>query len=267
MAEDLGEEAVDLLREFGLTEYQARAFVGLTRLGSGTAKEVSEVSGIPQARVYDCMEALADRGLVDVQNTQPRRFRAADVDQAVTLLRRRYEDHVEGLEARLSRLGSPEVPEDGPGVWSIEGRDGVADRVSRLVENADAAVWLAVAEESLLTPGVVAALAGATDREVSVLFGSPDDGLRDRVDGEVPAASVVETWTWWDSLPVDAGSVSAALLVDDAATLAAVVEDPTGAGERDHRAVWADDADAALVSVLRPLLAAAISGRRWPPGD
>ncbi|PSQ16356.1 TrmB family transcriptional regulator [Halobacteriales archaeon QS_8_69_26] len=267
MVDDPREEAVDLLREFGLTEYQAWAFVGLAGLGSGTAKEVSEAAGIPQARVYDCMEALSERGLVDVRNTQPRRFRAVSVDRAVDLLRRRYEEHAADLETRLSRLGTPDVPQDGPGVWSIGGRDGVAERLAGLVGDADAEVRLAVADGSVLTGDVVAALSGATDRGVAVLFGSPDERLRARVDGEVPDASVVETWTWWDSLPIDAGSVSAALQVDDAATLAAVVEDPPGADERDHRAVWADDVTAPLVSVLRPLLAAAISGRRWPPED
>lgn len=260
MTEAAEEEAVELLQEFGLTEYRARAFVGLTRLGTGTAKEVSEVADIPQARVYDCMEALAERGLVDVRNSKPRQFRAVGVAEAVELLQRQYADRVERLEARLSRLEPSEVPDDGPSEWSIDGRDGVVERIERLVAGAESEVTLAVAEEALLTDEVVAALADADRRGAAVLFGSPSDLLREAVVEAVPDAEVVETWTWWETLPVDAGGVSAALLVDDGATLAAVAEDASGGGERAHHAVWADDPDAPLVGVLRPVLGAAISG-------
>lgn len=254
-----GEEAVELLQEFGLTEYRARAFVALTRLGEGTAKEVSEVADIPQARVYDCMEALAERGLVDVRNGKPRRFRAAGVAEAVDMLRRRYTDRIDRLESQLSRLEAPEVPDEGPRVWSI-GDDGrVADRLARLIGTAESEVWLAIPGESLLAEDVLSALSEATDRGVSVVVGSPAEPVRELVAGAVPEASVVETWAWWESLPVGGGEVSAALLVDGRATLAAVAV-PSGTGGRTHRAVWADDPDAALVSVLRPILAGAIAG-------
>ncbi|MFC7173527.1 TrmB family transcriptional regulator [Haloplanus litoreus] len=74
--DSLVEEAVRTLRTFELTEYEAKCFVALTRLREGTAKEVSEVADVPRARIYDSMDALQDRGLVSVQESKPRRFRA-----------------------------------------------------------------------------------------------------------------------------------------------------------------------------------------------
>lgn len=61
----LGEdERVDLLQAVGLTEAQARAYAALMRLERGTAREVSERSGIPRSRVYDVLRTLGRRGLL-----------------------------------------------------------------------------------------------------------------------------------------------------------------------------------------------------------
>ena len=40
-------EAIELLQELGLKEYEARCFVALTRLPFGTAKEISDVASAP----------------------------------------------------------------------------------------------------------------------------------------------------------------------------------------------------------------------------
>ncbi|PSQ46397.1 hypothetical protein BRD15_09160 [Halobacteriales archaeon SW_6_65_15] len=63
---DEAEAAIDALEQLGLTEYEARCFVALTRLPHGTAKEVGQVADIPRSRVYETMDRLQDRGLVDV---------------------------------------------------------------------------------------------------------------------------------------------------------------------------------------------------------
>lgn len=263
-ADDAQHAAVDVLQEFGLTEYRAKAFVALTRLGEGTAKEVSEVADIPQARVYDCMDALHERGLVDVQRSKPRLFRAVSVQEALEKLERRYDERLTRLQSNLSRLEAPDTGDEEPGVWAAEGQEAIADRIRKLVDSADSEVWIALPEPSLVTEDLLGALAAATDRGADVLAGSPDGDVRDTVQDHVPAATVVETWTWWEELPITGGEVSGAVLIDGRATLAAVAE---GVGDHSHRAVWAADSDSALVSVLEPILADAIRGRRWPPSD
>ena len=260
-----GEEAVELLQEFGLTEYRARAFVALTRLGTGTAKEISEVADIPQARVYDCMEALAERSLVDVRNSKPRQFRAASVSEAVDLLQRQYADRVDRLEARLDRLEAPEVPDEGPSEWSIDGREGVVERMEHLVAGAESDVWLAVSDESLLTDELLSALAEADDRGASVLFGSPSELLGEAVAEAVPGARVVETWTWWEGFPVRPGALTSVLLVDDRALFVSSSTDAHPGADR-HRAVWTDSEGTPLVPMMRPLLTRAVTGDDPVPG-
>lgn len=66
--------AIEQLEQFGLSAYAARTFVALVTLGTGTAKDVSQVSDVPRTRVYDAIDELHDRGLVDVQQSSPQEF-------------------------------------------------------------------------------------------------------------------------------------------------------------------------------------------------
>jgi hypothetical protein len=205
------------------------------------------------------MEALHERGLVDVRRSKPRLFRAVGVEEALEKLQRRYDDRLTRLESNLSRLETPDTGNEDPGVWTAEGTGAITDRMRRIVGEADSEVWIALPEATLATGELLSALSAAADRGVTVTVGSPDDAVREAVAEEVPGAAVVETWTWWEELPIAPGEVSAVLLADGDATLAAVAE---GVATPDHRAVWATDGDSALVGVLRPILAQAIQGRR-----
>jgi predicted transcriptional regulator len=263
-AADLVGEAVDTLQPFGFTEYEAKCFVALARIESGTAKEVSEVSEVPRARVYDCMETLAEHGLVDVQNASPRRFRAADTDEAIRVLDRRCSRRIERLEEQLTRLEPPsESGEDG-GVWVTEGDDEVAERAEALIESAVDELLLAVAVDGLLTDGVRAALREAADRGVSITAGSPSEEIRAELRGLLPGATIIETWTWWESHPINPGAISAIVMTDGRSLLVSTDIETTLPGVRKHRALWTDSASAPLVGMMRPLLENAITSGPGP---
>ncbi|MFB6218261.1 MAG: TrmB family transcriptional regulator [Halobacteriaceae archaeon] len=254
------EEAVGLLEEFGFTEYEAKCFVALLRIDRGTAKEVSDVADVPRARVYDSMESLQDRGLVEVQASSPRRFRAADPEEAVGALERRYTERLDRLETLFADLGPPEAREEEGDVWVMEGDEAVGDRMVGLLEEATDEVLFAAADEDLLTEDLLSALSAAADRGVAVTAGSPGEPVRERIADAVPDATVVETWTWWEEYPIRAGAVSSVLMVDGDALLTSTDAPTTLPGVRTHRAVWTDSEAAPLVGVMRPLLAEAIVG-------
>ncbi|MFW6017257.1 MAG: TrmB family transcriptional regulator [Halapricum sp.] len=252
------DESVELLRRFEFTEYEAKSFVALSRIAAGTAKEIAEVADIPQARVYDCMETLRDRGLVDVQQSTPRRFRASGPEEAVTTLERQYTRHLDRLRELFTRLESPARDEESVDVWLMEGSTEVSERVRELVSGADDEVLLALAVEELLTAELLEALDAAAERGVSVVVGSPGEPIRDRVAGTAATARVVETWTWWEEYPIRPGAVSAVLMVDGESMLVSADAASSLPGVSNHRAVWTDSERAPLVKMLRPLLARAV---------
>lgn len=104
--------AIDALDKAGLTEYEAKCFVALTRIDEGTAKEISQLSGVPQSRVYDTVEQLHEMGLVDIQQSEPRLYRAISKTEALDKLHREYKANLEAADSALDEVKSAETQED-----------------------------------------------------------------------------------------------------------------------------------------------------------
>jgi sugar-specific transcriptional regulator TrmB len=259
---DLVEETTSVLESLGFTEYEARCFVALTRLGQGTAREVAEVAGVPRPRVYDSVEQLQERGLADVQDAQPRRFRAADPHDAVETVRREYGRRLDRLDGLLPRLRSPRSREESAGMWVVEGNEAVSDRLAALAADATEELLVVVAVPDLLTDEFVDELGAAADRGVSITLASPGGEIRDSVRAIAPDADVVETWTWWEEYPIRAGEISAILMADGQELLVSSELESDLPGVETHSAVWTDDERAPLVGVMRPLLSNAIAAGR-----
>ena len=259
---DFVAETTSVLESLGLTEYEARCFVALTRIGQGTAREIAEVADVPRPRVYDSVEALQGRGLADVQDAQPRRFRAPDPHDAVETIRREYGRRLDRLDGLLPRLQSPPAREDRAGVWVVEGDEAVSDRLAGLAGDATDELLVVIAVEDLLTEEVTAGLAAAADRGVSVTLGSPGGEIREAVATAAPDASVVETWTWWEDYPIRPGEISSILMADARELLVSSEVETDLPGVAKHSAVWTDDERAPLVGMMRPLLSSAITAGR-----
>jgi len=109
-------DAVSSLERLGLTTYEAKVFIALQKLGSGTAREVSRVADVPRSQVYSVTESLEDRGLVEVQQSSPMQYRPVSIEEARRTLRERFETesdrafgYVEGV--RNERGGEGEEQE------------------------------------------------------------------------------------------------------------------------------------------------------------
>ena len=118
------DQAIDLLQQLGLKEYEAKSFVALARRQRGTAKDISETSEVPRTRVYDAIRVLESKGLVETQHSNPQVFRAVSIDEAVNILQSVYAERTESLRNALSGL----EPTDGGDsteatheVWSLSG--------------------------------------------------------------------------------------------------------------------------------------------------
>ncbi|WP_415381189.1 TrmB family transcriptional regulator [Halosimplex sp. TS25] len=256
--DDIVAETTSLLETFGLTTYEAKCFVALTRIGHGTARELAEVADVPRPRVYDSVESLQERGLADVQDSTPRQFRAPDPRDAVETVRREYGERLDRLEGLLPRLRSPESRDERAGVWVVEGNDAVSDRLAGLADDATNELLVVVAVESLLTDELRASLSAAADRGVAITVGSPSRAIRETVAEVAPEATVVETWTWWEDHPIRPGEISSILMADGSQLLVSSDLETDLPGVDRHSAVWTDDERAPLIGLMQPLLANAI---------
>jgi sugar-specific transcriptional regulator TrmB len=192
------EEAVEVLQQLGLKEYEARCFVGLSRLQTGTAKKLRELTEVPRTRIYDAIRVLEAQGLVEVQHSSPQHYRTVSLDEAIETLHDQYEARVNRLENALETIEIVDVDDDTPvqQVWAMTGRDAIENRTNELVGEATDEVVLVLGDESLLTDDLVEVL-NEVGNGVELLVGAVTKSLQDEIQTAVSDATTYVSGHEW----------------------------------------------------------------------
>ena len=91
------------LQKVGLTEYEAKAYLGLLSDHLNTATKLSEKSGVPRTRIYSVLESLAQKGWIRIYSGIPLLFKAVDPHDVFERITKDYEEFMESVEATLNR--------------------------------------------------------------------------------------------------------------------------------------------------------------------
>jgi len=95
------EQAESLLKELGLSAYEAKACMVLVKFGKVDANKISSVGSIPLPRVYDTMSNLANRGLVSISKTRPQTFGIINFKRFFEILK---SDEKKKIEEKLKSI-------------------------------------------------------------------------------------------------------------------------------------------------------------------
>lgn len=130
----MSESIAELLKTHGFSEYEAKAYTAVVGLGRGTAREICEISGVPQGRIYTVLHSLADRGFVEVEAGSPAFYLAEDPAELFTALKEEYCESVDVLVEKLKRLHVEAHPPSP--IWSIRNERGIRRRLKMLIQDA-----------------------------------------------------------------------------------------------------------------------------------
>lgn len=258
------EQAVSLLQQLGLKEYEAKCFVGLSRLSTGTAKELSEITDVPRTRVYDAIRVLESQGLVEVQHSSPQQFRAVSIQEATETLRDQYESRVDRLSQALDQT---DIIEDDrtngvQEVWAMSGPTAIANRAQRLIEAAAEEVVLVLGDKQLLTEDLYQTLNDLAD-DVDLLVGAVTKPLEKAINEAVPSAETFVSGLEWlrsDAVIDDGLEVGRLLLVDRSTILVSSLEPDSG----EEHAIYGSGFGNGLVVIARRILAQGLIPARDP---
>jgi sugar-specific transcriptional regulator TrmB/FixJ family two-component response regulator len=136
-------ERLGVLETFGISGYQAKAYLALLELGPSQARDVSGRSGVPLGRVYDVLEKLHQRGLAEVMPEAPRRYRAVPFEVCLERELQRHRERIELLEREqesLLEVMAPTGPQNGfeRGEYVVvRGRKAMLERVAGLLASVE----------------------------------------------------------------------------------------------------------------------------------
>ncbi|MHA2402536.1 MAG: TrmB family transcriptional regulator [Candidatus Kariarchaeaceae archaeon] len=144
--EDTDEDSINFaLSELGLNEYETRAYITILEGGVVVAREVSDRSSIPYAKVYQVLESLVGKQLIIGDEGRPRKFQSRDPRDALNDRLEAIEKNWKKRQDRRNQLvqkilpdlnsmfdnASPGVGEE-QGVWTIAGITNILSRMMKL---------------------------------------------------------------------------------------------------------------------------------------
>lgn len=261
------DEAVELLQELGLKEYEAKCFVGLSRMSRGTAKELSEITDVPRTRVYDAIRVLEAEGLVEIQHSSPQRFRAVPLDEAASTIETKFDSRIDELRIGLNELEPVDSVEDpiSQEVWALSGSDAIETRTNQLIADATTEVVLIVGYPAVLSEDLFETL-NAFPEDLVVIIGAVNEGVQTRLVDELPHAEIfVSGLEWLDNDDGTEGdtAIGRFLLVDQETLLVSSYEPESGV----ERAIFGGGLENGLIVIIRRLMKTGLLPRLDPQTD
>jgi sugar-specific transcriptional regulator TrmB len=134
-------EIEQILQDLGLSEYESKAYLTLVFLGPSGASGLSGESGVPRSKIYEVLEGLMRRQMVEVFEERPKKFRAIDPKIVFKDMIDVKEKQLNSLKEKLSKIASQLRPlfkkeEVIGGIWEQRGEKSI-EAMNKLAEMLD----------------------------------------------------------------------------------------------------------------------------------
>ena len=135
-------ELVDILKDFGMSDYESKVYTALIFLGPSKASEISKESKVPQSKIYEVLDKLIEKQLVEVYSVRPKEFKAVSPEVVLGSLIEERERRIKEVKKKLEILSSFLKPkretEVLEGIWTSQGK-GWKDFINRVCDMFDRA--------------------------------------------------------------------------------------------------------------------------------
>jgi sugar-specific transcriptional regulator TrmB len=163
-------QALEALQALGISQYEARLYVGLLQGGPQNGNELSKTTGVPSSKVYAILDKLAAAGVVQhVQRNNTTEYVCIPPDELVDRLRVRFNEPLEKLALLLPTLRT-EQPD--PEILAISNWSAIRDHARRVIGEAKDEIYVSAWSENVaeLEPDFAAADARGV-RIFSMIYG------------------------------------------------------------------------------------------------
>ncbi len=135
-----------------MTTYEAKVFSALTRLGEARVSEIHTVAEVPRSAIYETLDRLEHRGIIETSTGRPKRFRALPPKIAISKIESEImsavKDAREGLEelAHAPPQGASDVR-----IWAIKGKTRIKERIEHMIDSTESEMIIAGFPELLIS--------------------------------------------------------------------------------------------------------------------
>ncbi len=147
--------AIEPLIGLGLNKYEAKVYLTLIGEGISTAKNISDITGIPYGKVYEVINALSSKGFCTILPSKPMKCQAISPRDAVINAKKDVEERYDKLESHIVSELEPLFVESRKFVepkgifWVINGRANVVKKIDELIQKAEKNICIHCSPNSL----------------------------------------------------------------------------------------------------------------------
>jgi len=161
------------LRKLGLTNYEARCYVFLVKLGPSDPRKVAAKASIPYPSAYEALKRLGDLGWVELVRKRPAVYRARDPSTILAETQSKQKETFASLEAMYEATPADQAEL----VYTLRGKDRVLSKLFEMIRSARSSIMLVTPLETLKeSETIMMEMKGAAQRrvEIRIVTDEPD---------------------------------------------------------------------------------------------
>lgn len=169
------ENIINNMMDMGLNKYEAKAYLSLIDSPQITAYEISKLSGVPQAKIYETVKKLLDKNLVNIVSDNPVKYIALDMDSFLDNIKQKTEDNISYLKSNLKKL----KPRGGVSyLLHLEGQENIVNKILDVIKCTNKFLYIEAwdIDYNIFSEELLELEKGGVEI-ISVIYGKPDKDI------------------------------------------------------------------------------------------
>lgn len=131
---------IESLKEIGFNTYEAKVYIALLKKYPATGYEISKLSEVPQARAYDTLNVLVQKGIVTARLEKPVRYIPIKPKELTKNYKKRMSQNVDYLEKHLPKV-SDECFEP---ILPMTDENDIKSKILDMIKSADSEIYIEI---------------------------------------------------------------------------------------------------------------------------
>jgi len=119
-------DQIKVLKRLGLTEYEARAYLSLAKLGPSAVREIVLDSKLPRNKAYEALQKLEEKNKIVSLPISPKKYKIADPEV--------FKDEIKDLNNSVNEIikiiEQPKIKEFKDLFWVIKGQKAIQEKLA-----------------------------------------------------------------------------------------------------------------------------------------
>ncbi|MCT4585293.1 MAG: TrmB family transcriptional regulator [Peptostreptococcaceae bacterium] len=138
---------IEAMMELGLNKYESKAYINLLKNPNITAYELGNLSGIPQAKIYETMNKLLEKNLVNIISNNPKKYICVEYEDFLERKENDYKNNIKYLKNNLSKVKEKKEVSH---ITHLQKEKQIEEKIIKMLDSANEFIYLETWKEDYI---------------------------------------------------------------------------------------------------------------------